>query len=68
MPKIKFIRFTVRVFREHLSICVCISFPYGFEDGMWDLIVLVPDYCYLFIYLDRAVHVCTLYDRSDKED
>ena len=43
-----FFRFTVLVFREHLSICVC-SFPFGFEDGMWDLTVLIPDYC-LFFY------------------
>ena len=25
------------------------SFPFGFESGMWDLIVLVPDH-YLSIY------------------
>ena len=40
-----FIRLTVRVFRERLSICVCASFPFGFEGWMWDLIVLVPDHC-----------------------
>ena len=38
------------VFREYLSIvCVCPSFPFGFEDGMWDLIVLIRDHC-LSIY------------------
>ena len=31
-----FFRFTVRVFREHLSIFVCPSFPFGVEGGMWD--------------------------------
>ena len=39
-----FIRFTVHVLRERLSICVCPSFPFGFEGGMWDLIVLIPDH------------------------
>ena len=43
-----FIRFTERVFRERLSICVCASFPFGFEGGMWDFIVLVPDHCLSF--------------------
>ena len=23
----------------------CPSFPFGFEGGMWDLIVLIPDHC-----------------------
>ena len=30
--------------------CVCHLFPFGFEDGMWDLIVLIPDHC-LSIYI-----------------
>ena len=38
-------------FREHISIFVCPSFPFGFEGGMWDLIVLTPDRC-LSIYFD----------------
>ena len=25
-------------------VCVCASFPFGFEGGMSDLIVLVPDH------------------------
>ena len=37
-------RFTVRVFQERMSICVCASFRIGFEGGMWGLMVLVPDY------------------------
>ena len=45
-----FIRFTVRVLRECLSVCVCASFPFGFEGGIWDLIVLILDHC-LSIYL-----------------
>ena len=40
-----FIRFTVHVFHESLSVCMSASFPFGFEGGMWDLILLVPDYC-----------------------
>ena len=40
-----FIRFTV--FRELLSVFVCISFPFGFE-GMWELLVLVPANCLCF--------------------
>ena len=35
----------MRVFRGRLSICMCASFPYGFEGGMWDLMELVPDHC-----------------------
>ena len=37
-------------FRERLSICVYASFPFGFEAGMWDLIVLVPDHCPSFYF------------------
>ena len=25
--------------------CVCHSFPFGIESGMWDVIVLVPEHC-----------------------
>ena len=38
-------RFTMRVFRERLSVRVCSVFPFGFEGGMWDLVVFVPDHC-----------------------
>ena len=30
-------------------VCMCASFPFGFEGGMWDLIVFIPDHC-LSIY------------------
>ena len=39
---------------------MCSSFPLGFEGGMWDLIVLVPDHCLSFFlyklqrYLERG--------------
>ena len=46
------IRFTVLVFRKHLSVCECASFPFGFEGGMLDLILLVPFIiAFLFTYL-----------------
>ena len=35
-----FIRLIVRVFHE-LYQFVCVSFPFGFEGGRWDLLVLV---------------------------
>ena len=35
----------LRACRERLLIFVRASFPFAFEDGMWDLIVLVPDHC-----------------------
>ena len=43
------------VFRKRLSIFVCLSFPFGFEGGMWDLIILIPDHC-LSIYFIESVH------------
>ena len=36
------------------EICVCASFPFGFEGGMWDLIVLIPDNC-LSIYFTKLI-------------
>ena len=38
---------TVRAFRKRSSVCLCVSFPFGFEGWIWDLIVLVPDHCLL---------------------
>ena len=35
----------MHVFCERLWICVCASFDFGFEGGVWDLIVLIPDHC-----------------------
>ena len=37
------IRFTVHVFRESLSVCLCVCFPFGFEGGIWVSSLLVPD-------------------------
>ena len=45
----------MRVFREHLSICVCASFSFGFEDGVWDLVVLVPGQCLSFNFKSKNI-------------
>ena len=36
----------MRVFHERLSVCecVCVSFPFDSEGGMWVIIVLVSDH------------------------
>ena len=34
----------MRVLRERLSVCVCVSFSFCFKCGMWDFIVDVPDH------------------------
>ena len=39
------------------SVCVCASFPFGFEDVMSDLIVLVSDHCLLFTLDSLTVSV-----------
>ena len=44
--------FTARAFRKQLSINVFSSFPFAFEDRIWDVIVSVPDHCLSF-YFDR---------------
>ena len=57
--------YCVCVIRERLSfVCICF-FPFGFESGVWDLIVLVPDHClslYFSYSLSRlSVIFCTLF-------
>ena len=27
------------------QMCVCLSFPFGIEGRMWDVIVFIPDHC-----------------------
>ena len=56
------IHFTVRVFCECLSICVCASFPFAFEGGIWGLIVLVPGHCPSFYF--RLSHSPSVKSRS----
>ena len=38
-----------------LLTCVCSSFPFGFEGGMLDLIVLVPDHCFSIFFASRMI-------------
>ena len=45
-----FVRVEVGALRERSSIFVCASFPFGFEDGIWDLIAIVPDQCTSFYF------------------
>ena len=45
-----FIQFTANAFRKLRSIDVFSYFPFGFEGGMWDLIVSVPDHCFAFYF------------------
>ena len=33
---------------------VC-SFPFGFEGGMWDFIILVPDHCLSFYFTPNII-------------
>ena len=49
-----FIRFTANAFRGLLSVYVFSYFPSGFEGGMWDLIVSVPDHRLSFLLFIRA--------------
>ncbi|MBV2113371.1 MAG: hypothetical protein KUF82_20660 [Candidatus Thiodiazotropha sp. (ex Ctena orbiculata)] len=41
-----FIRFTV-----------CASFPFGFEGGMWDLVVFVPGHCLSFCFENLSIFI-----------
>ena len=51
----------MHVFSERLSICVFPSVPFGFDGGMWDLVIIFPDHC-LSIYLEaiqrKALALC----------
>ena len=47
-----FILFTVRVFsRTFINLCVLF---FDFEDGMCDLIVLIPDHCLSIYFLKQS--------------
>ena len=56
-----FIPLTVHVFCERLSVCVCSSFRFCFEVGMWNLIVLMADLCLsvYFVQLLRMMSACS---------
>ena len=54
-----FIRFTVRVFRERLSVCVCVSYPFGFEGGMWNMITSDHFLSFYFFLFQIVAFLCT---------
>ena len=36
-----------------MNVCqmyVCVSFPFGFEGGVWDLIILIPTFLFTSIF------------------
>ena len=56
-----FIRFTVCVFRERLSVCECASFSFSFEGKMWDLIVSVSDHCFsIYFGLSLSISISVI--------
>ena len=38
-----------------VSVCVWPSFSFGFEGGMWDVIILVSDHCLSFHFGNLAL-------------
>ena len=51
-------------FVKFISLCVCASFSFGFEEEMKDSIVLIPDRCLSF-YL-ASVNVPVLFKNADR--
>ena len=47
-----FILFAASAFRKLSSIYVFSYFPFGFEGGIWDPVVSVPDHCLSFYFDD----------------
>ena len=45
-----------------LILCVCPSFPFGIEGGIWDVIVFIPDHC-LPVYFAFRLIVCFLHQK-----
>ena len=54
----------MRVLRGRWSICECASFLFGFEGGMQDSIVYVPDHC-LSLYILK-IYTLTLHIRRNR--
>ena len=48
-----------------VKFCVFPSFPFGIEGGMWNVIVLIPDYClsvyFAVVILYTNYKLCILY-------
>ena len=53
----------MRIFREGLSVCKCVSFPFGFEGEMCDLIVtrslllFFPEYMHIVLFFIQSTLV-----------
>ena len=60
-----FIRFKARAFRKLRSAYVFSYFPFGSEDKIKNLIVSVPDHCYLFTLLGVG-HLCKIGRARDR--
>ena len=68
-----FIRFTMRVLCGRLSVSELASFPFGLEDGMWDLILFDPLFNFTFssttfpiIIFELKVVICGKYINLNK--
>ena len=51
MPFVSDYQFVLCFLFVCVCVCACASSPFGFEGGMWDLIVLIPDYCLSFYFI-----------------
>ena len=55
-----FILFVASAFRKLSSFYVFSYFPFGFEGGIWDLIVSVPDHCLSFYFSGHRQQTCSV--------
>ena len=44
------------VFCERLTVYVFVSSPFGYEGGVWDLNVLIPDHCLSFNFVNFQIN------------
>ena len=54
-------------FVNFFQMYVCVTFPFGFEDGMWNLIVLIPGHClsiYFLLYYTTLIYENTAYSHK----
>ena len=45
----------VSIVKVYQCVCVCASFPFGFEGGMCDLIALVPNHCLSYYFFRQKM-------------
>ena len=51
---------------EVVKFCVCPSFPYGIEGGIWDVIVLIPDHCLsVYFKIDHQESLMFAFEQGD---